>query len=156
MKNFASLLQEPGRGAGSGLSNLMLKLRLARSIAEEVNRCCRAKRMRIAPMGPGQVRLDEKGCVTLIVPTQAQSYQLRNLLPTLSGAIARATGFAPGAVRVAVNPGLVSGDDEPAPAGEPRRPNPEAARLIAEKAKRLPEGSRLKVTLENLADSLDG
>ena len=158
MKNSSSLLNEVSSVApSSGLASLMQNLRLARVIAAEVNKCCRQRHLQIAFDGPSQVRLDPKGRVTLIVPSQAQSYQLRNLLPTLTQAIARATGCAPGSVKIAVNPGLLSPwtDPEP-PAGEPRRSNPEAAQRIAEKAKRLPEGSRMRKTLEELARSLAG
>lgn len=142
-------------GAG-GLARLSDRLALAKRIARTVEGVCERRRLRASFSSPGQAVLTEDGALRLVVRTQAQAYQLRNMLPTIEAELSRSFAI-PGGIRIAVNPAL--GDPlgpEPEPPGKPRSPNPEAAAAMLEKAKRLPEGSRVREALESLAASLKG
>ncbi|MDL2058635.1 hypothetical protein MUN46_001515 [Mesosutterella sp. AGMB02718] len=138
------------RGLGS-------RLRAAQEVSRVVEEACAGRRLRVRFSGPGQAVLLEGGALRLVVRTPSEAYQIRNVMPTIRAALERAFGGAVRSVSVSVNPALhdplPSGGD--APQGEPRLPSPKAAREALEKAKRLPEGSRIRESLENLARSLE-
>ena len=129
---------------------------ISRQIAQLVSRLCARRRLRVSFDSPGQVFIRGEGCLHLVVKTQAQAYQLRNLLPTIQREIEQAFGARSLEVKITVCPSLHDGlARDPGPAGDPRQPNPKAAAAMREKASRLPAGSRLRESLEELARSLE-
>lgn len=145
-----------GRSASSGLGLLDRKIAASRQIARVVSRVCAKRGLRVLLEGPSQVFIKDDGSIHLIVKTTAQAYQLRNMMPSIRREIEEAFPIQTDEIKVTVCPSLHEGLARPAPpAGKPRLANPRAAAEMREKAKRLPEGSRLRESLETLAESLE-